>query len=66
MAALLPAPDRVADAFDVLVGGGVERGGLDRGGRMLRWIEAGDGATTVVFEAAAMSPVATFATTLEA
>ncbi|NUR97208.1 MAG: alpha/beta hydrolase [Kribbellaceae bacterium] len=33
---------------------------LDRGGRMLRWVEAGSG-TPVVLEAGAMSPVLTFA-----
>jgi pimeloyl-ACP methyl ester carboxylesterase len=51
----------VAAAFGALVGGGVERRELDRGGRALRWLEAGEGAPTVVFEAGAMSPVAGFA-----
>jgi pimeloyl-ACP methyl ester carboxylesterase len=56
----------VAAAFDALVGGGVDRRELDRGGRMLRWIEAGSGAPTVVFEAGAMSPVASFAAVFKA
>jgi pimeloyl-ACP methyl ester carboxylesterase len=60
------APDKVAAAFDALVGGGVERRELDRGGRMLRWIEAGSGAPTVVLEAGAMSPVASFAAVFKA
>jgi pimeloyl-ACP methyl ester carboxylesterase len=51
----------VAAAFGALVGGGVERRELDRGGRALRWLEAGEGAPTVVLEAGAMSPVAGFA-----
>jgi pimeloyl-ACP methyl ester carboxylesterase len=55
------APDKVVAAFDALVGGGVERRELDRGGRALRWIEAGSGAPTIVLEAGAMSPVASFA-----
>jgi pimeloyl-ACP methyl ester carboxylesterase len=52
--------DVVARAFDVLVGGGARRRELDRGGRMLRWVEAGSG-TPVVLEAGAMSPIVTFA-----
>ncbi|HEY0693594.1 MAG TPA: alpha/beta hydrolase [Kribbella sp.] len=55
------APDQVAAAFGAFVGGGVERRELDRGGRALRWLEAGEGAPTVVLEAGAMSPVAGFA-----
>lgn len=50
--------DKVALAFDALCGG--VRGELARGGRALRWIEAGAG-KPVVFEAGAMSPVAGFA-----
>jgi pimeloyl-ACP methyl ester carboxylesterase len=50
--------DKVALAFDALCGGA--RGELDRGGRALRWIEAGAGAP-VVFEAGAMSPAVGFA-----
>ncbi|MFD7158796.1 alpha/beta fold hydrolase [Kribbella sp. NPDC059898] len=53
--------DPVAEAFAVLVGGGLARRELDRGGgRMLRWVEAGRG-TPVVLEAGAMSPVASYA-----
>ena len=54
-------PDQVAAAFGVLVGGGVERREMGRGARALRWLEAGEGEPTVVFEAGAMSPVASFA-----
>ncbi|MGZ0147402.1 alpha/beta hydrolase [Kribbella sp. WER1] len=51
----------MAEAFGVLVGGGLARRELDRGGgRMLRWVEAGSG-TPVVLEAGAMSPVAAYA-----
>ncbi|MGW6195324.1 alpha/beta hydrolase [Kribbella sp. NPDC055110] len=53
-------PDRVLVAFDALAGGGVARRGLDRGGRVVRWVEGGSG-TSVVLEAGAMSPVAGFA-----
>ncbi|HWD78482.1 MAG TPA: alpha/beta hydrolase [Kribbella sp.] len=52
--------DPVAEAFGLLVDGDPARGELDRGGRMLRWVEAGSG-TPVVLEAGAMSPVVTFA-----
>ncbi|WP_427895738.1 alpha/beta fold hydrolase [Kribbella sp. GL6] len=52
--------DPVAEAFAVLVGGGLARRELDRGGRMLRWVEAGSG-TPVVLEAGAMSPVVSYA-----
>ncbi|MFF0270256.1 alpha/beta fold hydrolase [Kribbella sp. NPDC004536] len=48
--------DPVAEAF----GGSAARQELDRGGRMLRWVEAGSG-TTVVLEAGATSPVVTYA-----
>jgi pimeloyl-ACP methyl ester carboxylesterase len=59
-------PDKVLAAFAALVGGGVERRELDRGGRTLRWIEAGSGAPTMVFEAGAMSPVIAFAAVFKA
>jgi pimeloyl-ACP methyl ester carboxylesterase len=62
----LSSPDQAAAAFGSLVGGGVERRELDRGGRALRWLEAGDGAPTVVLEAGAMSPVAGFAAIFKA
>ncbi|MGW7680115.1 alpha/beta fold hydrolase [Kribbella sp. NPDC054772] len=52
--------DRVARAFDALVGGGVTRRELNRGGRKLCWIEAGSG-TPVLLEAGAMSPVTAYA-----
>jgi pimeloyl-ACP methyl ester carboxylesterase len=57
-------PDRVLVAFDALAGGGVARRELDRGGRVLRWVEGGSG-TSVVLEAGAMSPVAGFAAVFE-
>ncbi|ONI69440.1 hypothetical protein BWI15_22945 [Kribbella sp. ALI-6-A] len=57
-------PDRTALAFGELFGG--VRGELDRGGRMLRWIEAGDGEPAVVFEAGAATPVVGFAACLKA
>lgn len=66
MATSFSAPDQVAAAFGALLGGGVERRELDRGGRALRWIEAGEGAPTVVLEAGAMSPVAGFAAIFKA
>ena len=59
-------PDPVLAAFDQLVGGGAARRQLDRGGRALRWIEAGNGTPTIVFEAGAMSPVLTFAAVFQA
>lgn len=53
--------DQAAEAFGVLVGGGVARRELDRGGgRMLRWVEAGSG-TPVLLEAGATSPALSFA-----
>ena len=60
------APDPVLAAFDQLVGGGAERRELDRGGRALRWVEAGEGTPTIVFEAGALSPVLTFAAVFQA
>jgi pimeloyl-ACP methyl ester carboxylesterase len=60
------APDQVAAAFVALVGVGVERRQLDRDGRALRWLEAGAGEPTIVFEAGAMSPVASFAAVFKA
>jgi pimeloyl-ACP methyl ester carboxylesterase len=60
------APDPVLSAFDQLVGGGAERRQLDRGGRAVRWVEAGEGTPTIVFEAGAMSPVLTFAAVCQA
>lgn len=57
--------DKVAVAFEALVDGECERRELDRGGRVLRWLEAGDG-PTVLFEAGAMSPAAGFAAVFNA
>lgn len=52
--------DKAAEAFDALVSG-VRRRELDRGGRKLRWLEAGTGKPTVVLEAGAGSPSTTWA-----
>ncbi|TCC62084.1 alpha/beta hydrolase [Kribbella pittospori] len=57
--------DKVAAAFAPLVDGRCERRELDRGGRVLRWLEAGAG-PTVLFEAGAMSPAAGFAAVFKA
>ncbi|WP_432890650.1 alpha/beta fold hydrolase [Kribbella sp. CA-245084] len=56
--------DRVLAAFDALAGGGATRRELDRGGRALRWIEAGAG-PSVVLEAGAMSPVVGYAAVVQ-
>jgi len=48
--------DLVLKALTELLPCEVRRGSLDRGGRMLRWIEAGAGYPTVVFEAALGEP----------
>lgn len=53
--------DPMAAAFAALVDGPVVRRWLDRDGRRLGWVQSGDGGPTVVMEAGAMSPVATFA-----
>ncbi|MEV0797316.1 alpha/beta hydrolase [Kribbella sp. NPDC050281] len=58
--------DKVAVAFEALVDEECERRELDRGGRVLRWLEAGDGPHTVLFEAGAMSPAAGFAAVFHA
>jgi len=42
------------------VSGGVRRGELRRGSRVLRWIEAGSGAPSVVLETGAESPATTW------
>ncbi len=55
--------DKVALAFEALCG--AARGELDRAGRSLRWIEAGDG-PPVVFEAGAMTPAVSFASCFRA
>ncbi|MER7244926.1 alpha/beta hydrolase [Kribbella sp. NPDC000426] len=53
-------PDRALAAFDALAEGAATRRELDRGGRALRWIEAGAG-PSIVLEAGAMSPVVGYA-----
>lgn len=58
-------PDRALVAIDALVGGGVTRGELERGGRAIRWIEGGTG-PAVVLEAGAMSPVIGYAAAFKA
>jgi pimeloyl-ACP methyl ester carboxylesterase len=55
----------VLAAFNALIGGGAHRRELDRGGRALRWVEAGQG-VPIVFEAGAMSPVISFAAVFRA
>jgi pimeloyl-ACP methyl ester carboxylesterase len=56
--------DAVAEAVGALVPGGALRGELDRYGRTLRWIEAGRGGPTVVFDAASGTPSLTWAPVL--
>lgn len=51
----------VVKALGELVPGGVTRGELDRGGRVLRWVEAGAGSPTVVLDAASGTPALTWA-----
>jgi len=53
--------DPVVAAFSALVEGPVVRRWVRRDGRRLGWVEAGEGAPTVVLEAGAGSPVASFA-----
>lgn len=48
--------DIVVKVLSELVPGGVGRGELRRGNRALRWVEAGSGAPTVVFDAALGEP----------
>lgn len=54
-------PDPVVAALVALGADGVERRWLDRGSRMLSWVEAGAGESTIVLEAGAMSPVVSYA-----
>ena len=55
------ARDTATTAFSALVRSGVQRREVDRGGRFLRWLEAGTGEPAVVFEAGAASPSTTWA-----
>ncbi|WP_405057253.1 alpha/beta hydrolase [Kribbella sp. NBC_01505] len=57
--------ERTAAVFEALIGAPVARRVLDRGGRELSWIEAGQG-PTVVFEAGATCPVIGFAAVFKA
>jgi pimeloyl-ACP methyl ester carboxylesterase len=50
-----PVRDIAADAFNACLTDGVRRRELDRGGRRLRWLEAGNGNPPVVFESGAAS-----------
>jgi hypothetical protein len=52
--------DPVADVFDAYVPDGVRRGEVDRGDRVLRWVEAGTGTPTVVLESGAASNALTW------
>ena len=55
------ADDPLAAAFAALVDGPVVRRWMHRDGRRLGWVQSGEGGPTVVLEAGAMSPVASFA-----
>jgi pimeloyl-ACP methyl ester carboxylesterase len=48
--------DRVVSALGGLVPGGVRRGELLRGSRVLRWVESGSGEPTVVLDASLGQP----------
>jgi pimeloyl-ACP methyl ester carboxylesterase len=56
-----PVRDIAADAFNACLTIGVRRRELDRGGRKLRWLEAGAGDPPVVFESGAASNSVTWA-----
>lgn len=56
--------DVVVKALRELIPAGAARGELDRGGRTLRWVEAGAGSTTVVLDAASGTPGLTWAPVL--
>ncbi|MFG3589477.1 alpha/beta fold hydrolase [Streptomyces sp. NPDC047990] len=58
--------DVIARAMSALIPGGVTRGELGRGGRVLRWVEAGAGAPTVVLDAGSGTPGLTWAPVLSA
>ncbi|SDT43772.1 alpha/beta fold hydrolase [Microlunatus soli] len=61
----LPTVDATQDsavvAFGALLGAAVDRREIDRGGRRLRWLEAGTGPVAIIFEAGAGSPSTTWA-----
>ena len=61
MTASRPVRDIAADAFNACLTDGVRRCELDRGGRTLRWLEAGTGNPPVVFESGAASNSVTWA-----
>jgi len=48
--------DVVVQILDELIEGGVLRGEVQHGGRVLRWVEAGSGAPAVVFDAGLAEP----------
>ena len=52
----MPVNDLVVQALGKLMPGGVRRGQLWRGGRAVRWVEAGSGSPTVVLDAAGGEP----------
>ncbi|MFF3410495.1 alpha/beta fold hydrolase [Streptomyces sp. NPDC002742] len=58
--------DVIAQAMSAMIPGGVKRGELDRGGRVLRWVEAGADGPTVVLEAASGTPALTWTPVLSA
>ncbi|GAA1596207.1 alpha/beta hydrolase [Kribbella hippodromi] len=60
-----PPSDDSGAAIDALVGG-VTRRTINRGNRVLTWLEAGSASPSVVFEAGAMSPVVGFAAVFKA
>lgn len=56
--------DIVVKALRELIPAGATRGELDRGGRTLRWVEAGAGSTTAVLDTASGTPGLTWAPVL--
>ncbi|MEU5438936.1 alpha/beta hydrolase [Streptomyces sp. NPDC020719] len=52
--------DVIAQAMSAIVPGGVKRGELACGRRVLRWVEAGTGGPTVVLDAASGTPALTW------
>jgi pimeloyl-ACP methyl ester carboxylesterase len=53
--------DKAVEALSSLTPGGATRRELDRGGRTLRWIEAGEGGPTVLLDAGLATPALTWA-----
>ncbi|MER5405604.1 alpha/beta hydrolase [Streptomyces sp. NPDC002769] len=58
--------DVIAQAMSATIPGGVKRGELVRGDRVLRWVEAGAGGPTVVLDAASGTPALTWTPVLSA